>query len=322
MIKARLEAKNLRIWLTCITLFLCGIILSAPFLGVINDDMLYSVFPFLDFGIVISGSIFGVELGDAFCNHFSFGVSLACIIAAVAMLAHIVYVIALCILRNQRRRAAKVLKTSGYCSEYFELLNNKRRQLAKSSLSSTNDLCLAKEYCDGRRYDSAFEILRNIDIDDFDLKDATRYYALYAYAFILTGDLKNARFALELGEPFVEKLKVSEESDFALALLTYAEHDFLGAKKAFGKLLNSKNVELKVWSGMYTGLIYLRLHQKEKARKIAVALSSCKKTPRQSEDMLKLLKKIEEAYALQAEEEADKSRKEFAVSGQTAEAAQ
>lgn len=308
MIKARLEAKNLRIWLTCIALFLCGIIICAPFLGLINGDMLYKALPFLDFGLAIHGEGLPAWLVD----NFSFAVSIICICAAVCLVFHFIYVIVLNVLRGQRRHAAKVLRKTGYSKDYFDILEDKRRRISKSVFASTNDLCLAKEYCDGRRYESAFEILRNINIDDFDLKDATRYYALYSYIFTLTGDLKNARFALELDEPFIEKQKGSIEADFAKALLAYAEHNFDEAKSGFKALLKCRNDEISVWSGMYLGLLYLRTHNKEKARKLAVSLSGCKKTPRQSEDLLKLLKKIETAYALEAEEEAERTRAEFA----------
>ncbi len=309
MIKARLEAKNLRIWLTCIAVFLCGVIICAPFLGLLDDDLLYYALPFLDFGLVISGDGLPAWLVD----NFNFGVSLACVCAAVALFFHLIYVIVLNIYRAQRRKAARILKKTGYSKDYYDVLEDKRRKLKNSVFSSTNDLCLAKEYCDGRRYESAFEILRNINIDDFDLKDATSYYALYAYVFTITGDLKNARFALELDEPFIERLKGSVEADFAKALLAYAEHNFSDAKSGFKALLKCRNNEIRVWAGLYLGLLYLRMHSKEKARKLAVSLSSCKKTPRQSEDLLKLLKKIETAYALEAEEEAQKTREEFAA---------
>lgn len=312
MIKARLEAKNIAIWLFCIALFICAALVCLPFLGLLDDTLLYKYLPFLDFGLSISGSIFGRELPAAVTDNFNFVVSMLCLVGAVALLMHIIYVIILNIYRGQRRKAAKILKNEGYTQQYFDLIERKRKQLAGKNISCTNDLCAVCEYCDGRRYESAFEILRNINVDEFDLKDATVYYALYAYVFILTGDLKNARFALELGEPFVEKRHGSVENDFAKALLMYAEHDFEGAKAGFKELLSSKNSKLKVWSGMYLGLIYLRLHKKDRARKLAVSLSDMKKTPRQSEDMLKLLKKIETAYAIEAEEAVENNEAEVA----------
>lgn len=313
MISARLEAKNLRIWLFCITLFLIGVIVCAPFLGLVDDKLLYSAFPFLDFGLVLSGSLFGHEIPSVVADNFSFAVSLACIILALSLFMHLIYVIVLNIFRVQRAHAASVLRKTGYSKDYFDILENKRRKLAKKPIGPTNDLCLAKEYCDGRKYESAFEILRNINIDDFDLKDATKYYAIYAYVFTLTGDLKNAHFALELDEPFIERQHGSIEADFSKALLAYAEHDFDTAKAKFKALLKTKNIELRVWSGMYLALIYLRLHNKDKARKLAVAISGYKKSPRQSEDMLKLLSKIEAAYALEAEEAAEQTREEFSI---------
>lgn len=313
MIKARLEIKKLRVWLTCISLFLCGAIMSAPFLGLIDDELLYWLMPFLDFGLIIEGSVFGRELPSFVTDNFSFAVSLACVMAMICLTAHIIYVVVLNVLRGQHRHAASVLKRTGYSREYFELLEHKSMKLKGSSLASTNDLCLAKEYCDGRRYESALEILRNIDIDNFDVKDAARYYSLYAYIFVLTGNLKNARFAVDLGVPFAEKLKDHSEADFVSALILYAERDYDGALTAFSPLLKSKNASVRVWSGMYTGLIHLRKHNKEAAREIAVTLSKYKKTPRQSEDMLKLLKKIEAAYAIEAEENAEKERAMFSV---------
>ena len=109
------------------------------------------------------------------------------------------------------------------------------------------------------------------------------------------------------------KCRDSAEINFVKALYMYARHDFDAAKGAFKPLLRSKNSEIRVWAGMYLSLIYLRLHNKEKAKSLAVAISKYRKTPRQSEDMLKLLKKIEAAYALEAEEAAQSAREEFAT---------
>lgn len=306
MIKARLEIKSLRIWLICITLFLWGAVICAPFLGLLNDRILYDIFPFLNFGLEISGNVFGREIPAAVRDYFSFSVSLLCVIAAIGLFSHIIYVAILNILKNQRRRAEKTLRKEGYSRSYFELLERKSSQLKGTSLAPKNDLCLAKEYCDGRRYDNALEVLRSVDIDSFDVKDALRYYSLYSYIFVLTGSLNNARFSLDLGAPFAEKVKDRSEYDFVSSLLMYAEHNYDGALEGFGSILLSKNIEMRIWAGMYMGLIYLRKHQKEDARSIVVGLSKYKKTARQSEDMLKLLKKIETAYALEDAEDAEK----------------
>lgn len=322
MIKARLEAKPFRIFLVCMSLFLSAIIICAPILRLVNDEMLYSVFPFLNFGLSVSGSIFGWEIPAVVSNNFSFAVSIASIVAALWIFVHIIYVIYLNILRGQRSKAAKVLRKTGYSAEYFEILERKHAKLSRSSFSEENMLCLAKQYCDGRRYESAFELLKNADIEGFSVNDAVRYYALYAYVFILMGDLKNVEFALELAEPFVEKCRDRTEFDFVKALYLYAKHDFDGAKNGFKPLCSCKNREIKVWAGMYLALIYLRLHNKEKARKLAVTLSGYKKTPRQSEDMLKLLKKIETAYMLESKEQGEKARNEFAPAAKSAQAAQ
>lgn len=309
MIKARLEAKNLAIWLFCIALFISAALVCLPFLGLLDDDILYNYLPFLDFKITISGEILGWQIPKAVSDNFSFGLGILCLVAAVCLIMHLIYVIVLNIYRMQRRNAARILKSEGYSQLYYDIIERKRTSLEFKKISCTNDLCAAAEYCDGRRYESALEILRNIDVDEFDVKGATLYYSIYAYVFILTGNLKDARFALELGEPFAEELHGSLDYDFSRALLMYAEHDFEGARAEFKKILGSKNSRLRVWSGMYLGLIYLRMHEKEKARKLAVGLSSMKKSPRQSEDMLKLLKKIEAAYALEAEEaEADTAK--------------
>ena len=311
MIKARLEAKNLRICLTCITIFIWGVIICAPFLGLLSESLLYTIFPFLNFGLTISGTVFGYEIPAALSENFSFALSIACVMAAIGLAIHLIYVIVLNFLRGQRRKAKRILRKSGYSREYFELLEKKREHLAGSSLEPTNDLCIAKEYCDGRMYDRALEVLRDVNIDDFDLGDAIRYYSLYAYIFALTGDLKNVEFALELAEPFIEKNKGSMEADLVRGIYSYAKLDFDGAKNILNALLKTGSVEIKVWAGMYLGLIYLRTFEKEKARKVAVLISGYKKTPRQSEDMLKLLKKIEAAYAAEAQEAADKTRAEF-----------
>lgn len=304
MIKAKKEAKSLRIWLTCTVVFLCLCLVGARVLGVYTEQTVYDLLPFLEFNFAPSGTIYGWEIPSFITENFSFALSLACIMGAVILLAIIIYRIVLCGLKAQRRRAKRVLRKNGYCKEYFDLLEKKRIKLSGSSLSAENDLLLAKEYCDGRCYDSAFAVLRDIDLEGFDSKMAARYYNLYAHLFVLTGDLDGARATLSLGEAFINRVKNNSDIKLTEALLKYAEGNYDEAKSGFEALLKCKPYETRVWAGMYLALIYLRQHKKEHARKLAVSLGEYKKTPRQSEDMLKLLKKIEAAYAIEAEEKA------------------
>ena len=302
MIKSRLEARGLRVWLFCIVLFVSAAIVACWIIGFFNESAVYKLFPFLDFKLNLSGSLFGVNVPAWLSENFSFLCSLACIIVAMALAAHIIYVVILNILRLQRRKAQKTLRRTGYSKEYYDLLEDKRRHLSGSTLGAKNDLCIAKAYCDGRRYDDAFAVLRDIDLDRFDSKMAARYYNLYAYLFLLTGDIESAKSTVALGEPFCSKYPDMPERKLNLALIKYADKDFYAAKSAFEELLDSKNVEIRVWAALYLGLVYLRLRKKELARKLAASLGKYKKTPRQSEDMIKLLKKIETAYALEEEE--------------------
>ncbi len=302
MLRTRTEIKKFKMWMICLTLFLWALLIASPFLGLLDETVLYSLFPFLNFGLMIEGTIAGNEIPQFIKDNFSFSVSLFCVMVAIALIVFIIYMIVKCVLASQRSKAKKVLRKTGYSAEYFALLEKKKKHLKGSYLEAVNDLCLAKEYSDGRRYDSALELLRNVDIDKFKVRDAAHYYSLYAYIFILTGNLENAGFAIDLGVPFAEKVKDKSEMEFVSALLLYAQKDYDGAEEVFKPLLKSKNNEIRVWSGMYLGLIFLRKHKNENARKTVVALSKFKKTPRQSEDILKLLKKIETAYALEEEE--------------------
>ncbi len=305
MIKARLEAKALRIWLTCIGIIAAIALVSFAVIGFVAKERIYELVPFLDFGLVIEGQIFGWELPAAVTEHFSFGVSLAAIIVAFWLLLHFIYLIVLCALRGQRRRARKALKRKGYCKDYFDILEAKHRKLEGTSLSAQNDLLLAKEYIDGRRYEDAFAVLRDINVEDFDSKLAAKYYTLYARLFVLTGDVEGARKTLEMGDTYIKKFAADPEIRLTKALIKYAEGDYESARKRLENILTCKPVETRVWVGLYLGLVYLRLHKKELAKKLAVTLSGYKKTPRQSEDMLKLLKKIEQAYALEEQEKSN-----------------
>ena len=307
MIKSRLEAKSLRIWLFCIVLFVSAALVAAWLIGFFTEEKFYSLFPFLNFELNLSGSLFGVNVPTWLSENFSFLCSLLCVIGVLAMAAHLIYVIVLNILRLQRRKAAKTLRRTGYSKEYFDILEDKRRHLSGSVLGAQDDLCVAKAYCEGRRYDDAFAVLRDIDLDRFDAKLAARYYNLYTYLFLLTGDISSAKSTVELGEPFCKKFPDMPEYRLNAALLKYADKDFYSAKEAFEELLDCKNVETRVWAALYLGLVYLRLRKKELARKLVGTLGKYKKTPRQSEDMIKLLKKIETAYALEEQEKLESS---------------
>lgn len=321
MIKSRLEARALRIWLLCVVIFAAAVLITARLIGFYSEASFYRLLPFLDFNLTLSGSIGGKELPAWLTDNFSFACSLACVIGAIALAAHIVYVFVLNVYRGQRRKAAKVLRKTGYSKEYYELLEKKRRKLSGTSLGARNDLCIAKAYCDGRRYDDAFSVLRDIDLDRFDAKMAAEYYNLYTYLFLLTGDVESARSTVELGKPFCSKYADRSEQKLTAALLKYADGDYEGAKAGFKELLNCRPTEVRVWAGLYLGLVYLRLQKKERARKLVGLLGKYKKTPRQSEDMIKLLKKLETAYALEAEEQAEAANGADAPAPQPADSA-
>lgn len=305
MIKSRIEARALRTWLLCVVIFIAAAVIVAHLIGFYSETTFYKWLPFLDFNITLSGSVFGIELPAWFTDNFSFACSLACVIGVVALSAHIIYVFMLNVYRSQRLKAARVLKKKGYCKEYFDLLEKKRRKLSGSSLGAKNDLCIARAYCDGRRYEDAFAVLRDIDLDRFDSKMAAQYYNLYTYLFLLTGDVESARSTVALGEPFCSKYPDRAEQRLTAALLKYADGDYLAAKEEFEALLDCRPIEVRVWAGLYLGLVYLRLRKKENARKLVAALGRYKKTPRQSEDMLKLLKKLETAYVLEEQEKTE-----------------
>lgn len=304
MIKARLEAKSLRIWLTCIALVVAVAVIACAVIGFIGEDMFYDALPFMDFNLKIEGEVFGHEIPSAVTDNFSFACSLATLWLALALILHIIYVIVLNIYRSQRAKAAKVLRKDGYCREYFDLLERKRRKLKNTSLGARNDLLLAKAYGDGRRYDDAFAVLRDIDIDSFNARSAAEYYNLYARLFVLTGNIDGALQTLKMGDAFVRKYAAEPDIRLTLAIIKYANGDYDEARTRLESLLNCKPIETRVWAGLYLGLVYLRLHKKELAKKLAVTLGTYKKTPRQSEDMLKLIKKIETAYTLEMQESA------------------
>ena len=313
MISARKEAKALSVWLFCISLFVCGAFASLPFLGLFSAKTLYKILPFLNFGITVEGSLFGWQIPEFVTENFSFWVSMACIMAAFCLLMHFIYVIVLSALRSQRKKAKKALKKYGYGKEYFYRIEKKRKQLAGKSLAAKNDLLAAKEYCDGRDYETALSILRDIDIEEFDSKDAQDYYTIYAYAFVLTGNFENAKQTLALGEKFFSKKKAMPWASLVNAIICYAEKNYDKAKDGFKSLLVSKNLEVRVWAGMYLSLLYLRQHRKERAKNLATELANYRKTPRQSEDMLKLLNKIEAAYVFAEQEEAEERAEAVAM---------
>ena len=261
MIKSRLEARALRIWLFCVVIFIAAAIIVAHLIGFYSETTFYKWLPFLDFNIAPSGSVFGFEMPAWITDNLSFTCSLACVIGVVALAAHIIYVFVLNVYRSQRRKAARVLKKTGYSKEYYDLLEKKRRKLSGSSLGAKNDLCIAKAYCDGRRYEDAFSVLRDIDLDRFDSKMAAEYYNLYTYLFLLTGDVESARSTIALGEPFCSKYSDRAEQKLTAALLKYADKNYYGAKEDFEELLSCKPIEVRIWAGLYLGLVYLRLRK-------------------------------------------------------------
>ncbi len=302
MIKSRLEAKALRIWLVCMGIIAALAVAGFAIVGLVSEEKVYELVPVLDFGLTVEGSIFGIELPAAVVDNFSFGCSLLALVGCFWLLLHFIYVIVLCVFRGQRAAAKRYLRKEGYSKNYYDILESKRRKLERTSLGARNDLLLAKAYIDGRRYDSAFAVLRDVDVDRFDSKLAASYYTLYAKLFVMTGDVLGARKTLEMGETYIKKFAADSEIRLTKALIKYAEGDYESARKRLENFLTCKPVETRVWAGLYLGLVYLRIHKKELAKKLATTLSGYKKTPRQSEDMLKLLKKIEQAYALEEQE--------------------
>ena len=72
MIKSRLEARSLRIWLFCTVVFISAALIAARVIGFYSEELFYKWLPFLDFNLVINGSVFGKSLPGWFTDNFSF----------------------------------------------------------------------------------------------------------------------------------------------------------------------------------------------------------------------------------------------------------
>ncbi len=220
----------------------------------------------------------------------------------VSASAFVVWLIVLILKSARRGRVKHVLSQNGYSAEFFERAEKYAKRPKSGVLYAKKRLWLAESYIDGRRYESAHSVLKDIDLTSFNTETAAKYYLTYAYLFLITGDFDGAEATLKMGKPFTDKLAKNRykyaQTYLVNGIMKYARGNYEKAEKSFDRAISSGNRNVEITALLYKGLVCLRLGRKDDAKDIVVKLGNMKKTHRQSEDLLKLIKKVEKAYTI------------------------
>lgn len=224
----------------------------------------------------------------------------------VALLGFVVIEAVLAIVRMKNKSSLeKLLAKKGYCDEYFlRLRKNAEGKKGRKKISRL--LLLAGELCDGERFEEAVEVMKGIDVRGENAFVLGEYYNAYMYILVMKGDLENAELAFNAGKEYIayimKKKSCAAAVNHTLGVYEYAKGDYRKAEEHF-KLARKKALSLLVSNScdMYLSLIYLKTDRRELAKSLTGKIIPYVKNPRQKQDMVFLMRKIEKAYGLYEE---------------------
>lgn len=192
----------------------------------------------------------------------------------------------------------------GYSERYYTILRKKlalRKRRKTSALGNT--VFYASELANGRHYDEAFAELEKISPETLSDEELAYYFNALIYFSLLCGNTEQAERYYAVSADCLERYKHKKATGGAilrtLAVLEYARGNFTAAESQLSYVkYNAKSRGIQITCDLYLGLIYLHTGRREHAKHAALEALPQVTTPRQKEDLAKLMKLVERAYSL------------------------
>ncbi|MFA5659620.1 MAG: hypothetical protein WC900_10105 [Oscillospiraceae bacterium] len=190
----------------------------------------------------------------------------------------------------------------GYTDVLFSHLSEKIAREKSPAKRAYHQLVLASSLERGKRNEEALEVMSKVDYSSLRGFLCAEYYNCYAWIYLSMQDTENAGRVLESGKFVIQPYRYSKLIGSAVNH-TYAVYDYCLGKlnSAETLLLEAKGMskfDTNITScDLFLALIYLKTNRKELARDIIVKRIGHEGNPRNREDLQKLMKKIERAFA-------------------------
>ncbi|WP_164489114.1 hypothetical protein [Ruminococcus sp. Marseille-P6503] len=220
-----------------------------------------------------------------------------------------VCIAALCILRLadcvgksiMYRRIAHIMETDGATLQLYAMLKNQADNARGAKAKATALLTFASYLTEGGHYKECYEILEKISLENLSPFYQDEYFNVYLYARLLDGDMDGAGEIYEKASSNFERARLREYNMPVLHTLGVYEYAKGNYTQAEALLLQAKNSaptkQAKADCSLYLGLCYLKTGRKEYAKAAALEAAGQVKTVYQKNNLKKLMKLVEKAYA-------------------------
>ncbi|MFT3951528.1 MAG: hypothetical protein QM689_06205 [Oscillospiraceae bacterium] len=191
---------------------------------------------------------------------------------------------------------------NGYSDAYYQICREQYAIATKPLHKALYQIAYADRLAEGQRYDDAFAAFDSVDLSQLPPRYCALFFNDRLWITLQAGRVDEAQrlYAISreiLSKPQPGTVGISIRHTLAVFELhrgnyAFAESELLAVKYA----TPVTNETLHMHCNLYLGLIYLRTNRKEYAREIAQQTIPLVRTPRDKDDLAKLLKLVDAAY--------------------------
>lgn len=218
----------------------------------------------------------------------------------------------ICLSVRSRRslRVSRKAFTEGYTDDVIEYYQKLADRAKNTDAKIEAQLMLASCYAEALRYDDAFSVLHDVELESVD-SDVTRaaYFNTAVYIYLMADDFATAEKLYVSGKALLDKYCLSErrgefaaEISHTMAVMEYARGNIYKAEAMLHEIQEASHSDRILSAcGIYLIMIYLATDRTEEAKVTAeniFPLISCR---RDKEALLRLMHCIENAYGIQTD---------------------
>jgi len=204
---------------------------------------------------------------------------------------------------SKKNRWERYLSKMGYCDEFYNKIREKLNK--KSDVKAFKlRLFLAKQLCDGERYDEALCEMKSIVPESVENSQLGNYYAHYFYVFVMSYQLDDAEKILEMGKEYISRTQLGLLS---MGIYNYAIGQYAEAEDFLLDISVFCDRHIKITAKMFVALCYLKCDKKDEAKELVCGLIPEVSNPVLKKNLAKLMKLVEIAYGVSPEQNTEES---------------
>ena len=223
--------------------------------------------------------------------------ALVCVIIISTLL--LVYVIKKNIMY---RRISVIMESEGATPQLYAMLKNQADRARGEKAKAMSLLTLASYLAEGGHYSECYEVLDKIKTEKLNPFYQDEYHNVRLYANLMQGNIDGADEVLKNAKANFERARLREYNMPVLRTLgvyEYAKGNFAQAETLLMQAKNNAPTKQAMADCcLYLGLCYLKTGRKEYAKAAAEEAAGQVRTVYQKENLKKLMKLVEKAYAV------------------------